>query len=139
MSEQTIFELIHTIEQVTYKTLVKWRQVNESNLGISHILALRELKIKGESRPSDLANTLNFTPASLTHLSAKLLDAELITRRTDEVDRRISYWNITDKGRAILVEAHRDGQALHSELFSHLSKDEQEQLLKIYSKLKNSL
>lgn len=139
MSKQTIFELIHTIEQVTYKTLVKWRQVNASNLGISHILALHELKINGESRPSDLANTLNFTPASLTHLSAKLLDAGLITRRTDEVDRRISYWNITDQGRAILVDAHRDGQTLHAELFSHLSEEEQEQLLKIYSKLKNSL
>lgn len=139
MNEQTVFDLIHTIEQVTYKTLVKWKQMSKHNLGTSHILALHQLKINGESRPSDLASTLNFTPASLTHLSIKLLELELITRRTDDVDRRISYWNITEEGLIMLSEAQADGLVLHSELFSHLSKEEQEMLLKIYSKLNEAL
>lgn len=63
---------------------------------------------------------------------------DLITRRTDEVDRRISYWNLTEEGKAVLKEAQKDGQVLQAELFSHISKEEQEILLKNYIKLKNA-
>lgn len=43
----------------------------ESGHGISRVLALHQLLLNGESRPSDLATALNFSPASLTHLSEK--------------------------------------------------------------------
>lgn len=139
MSEKTIFELLHTIEQVTHKILVRWRQSSAIDLGISHILVLHELSIHGETRPSDLAKNLNFTPASLTHLSTKLTKQKLIVRRQDETDRRTSYWSITDKGLDILSEAQENGQVVRKELFSHLSREEQSTLLTIYKKLNDSL
>lgn len=139
MSNQTIFELLHTIEQVTHKMHVKWRQQADYDLGISHILALHELQVHGESRPSDLARILNFTPASLTHLSTKLLNKELITRRQDDTDRRITYWTITNKGEALLTVAQKDGQHLRLNVFSHLTEAEQQSLLSIYTKLNHSL
>lgn len=139
MSGQTIFELLHTIEQVTHKMLVQWRQQTDYDLGISHILVLHELRLNGESRPSDLARILNFTPASLTHLSTKLSNKELITRRQDILDRRITYWEITESGKSLLDEAQSDGQHLRKKLFAHLTDAEKQSLLSIYKKLNESL
>jgi DNA-binding MarR family transcriptional regulator len=139
MPNQTIFELLHMIEQVTHKMHVNWRQQVDYDLGVSHIVALHELQMNGESRPSELARLLNFTPASLTHLSTKLSDKELITRRQDETDRRIIYWTITKKGEELLDEAQKDGQHLRMKVFSHLTEMEQQSLLSMYTKLNKAL
>ncbi|MBD7983287.1 MarR family transcriptional regulator [Sporosarcina sp. Sa2YVA2] len=139
MSQKTIFELLHTIEQVTHKMLVRWRQASTIDLGISHILVLHELSVHGESRPSDLAKNLNFTPASLTHLSTKLTKQKLISRRQDETDRRTSYWSLTEIGLEVLTEAQENGHIVRKDLFSHLSEEEQTTLLAIYTKLNQTL
>ncbi|QTD41985.1 MarR family winged helix-turn-helix transcriptional regulator [Sporosarcina sp. Te-1] len=139
MPEQTLFELIHTIEKVTYKMLVHWKEASDIDLGITHILVLHELHNRGDSRPSDLAKTLHVTPASLTHLSTKLLKWNLITRTKDETDRRTTYWAITEKGADLLKKAQMDGQQLHKQFFAHLTPEEQETLLRIYQKLDSAL
>jgi DNA-binding MarR family transcriptional regulator len=115
------------------------RQNAESDLGISHILVLHELRNNGESRPSDLAAILGFTPASLTHLSTKLGNKKLITKRQDESDKRVSFWKITKDGEELLDRAQEEGQIVRKEIFSHLTEDEQQALLEIYIKLDNSL
>lgn len=133
--EQTFFNLLHTMDQVTNKMLIRFQRESELSLGISHILVLLELHNNGELRPSDLAETLGYTPASLTHLSTKLIKNEYITLRNDKEDRRTKYWNITPLGLEVLNEAKRYGQQVRTEFFSHLSAAEQSQLLKIYTKL----
>ncbi|WP_368665189.1 MarR family winged helix-turn-helix transcriptional regulator, partial [Sporosarcina sp. P29] len=85
-----------------------------------------------------LAETLGFTPASLTHLSSKLIKNECITLRNDEDDRRTKYWKITPKGLEILVEAQKCGMKVRSEFFSHLSDAERNSLVQIYTKLNNT-
>ncbi len=139
MSEKTIFELIHSFEQVNHKMTVKWKSRSAHDLGISHIIVLHELRLDGECRPSDLAKRLGFTPASLTHLAIKLSDQELIIRRQDDLDRRTTFWSITEKGIALLDQAQSDGQATRKDLFSQLSDKEMESLLTIYQKLNRSL
>ena len=139
MKDQTIYQLIHKIEQVTHRILVKMRQNAESDLGISHILVLHELRTHGECRPSDLASILGFTPASLTHLSNKLLKKSLISKRQDESDKRVSFWEITKDGETLLDKAQEEGQIVRKEIFSHLTESEQQSLLEIYIKLDKSL
>lgn len=139
MNNQTIYQLIHKIENVTHRILVKMRQNSDSDLGTSHILVLHELRINGESRPSDLAAILGFTPASLTHLSTKLDKKKLITKRQDENDKRVSYWKITKDGEILLDRAQLEGQIVRKEIFSHLTEDDQKALLAIYTKLDKSL
>ena len=139
MTDKTIFELIHAFEQVNHKMTVRWKSRSAHDLGISHIIVLHELRQDGECRPSDLAKRLGFTPASLTHLSTKLANQKLITRRQDDLDRRTTYWTITEKGIALLDQAQKGGQATREELFSHLTEEEQETLLAIYQKLEKSL
>ncbi|WP_232329789.1 MULTISPECIES: MarR family winged helix-turn-helix transcriptional regulator [unclassified Sporosarcina] len=136
--EQTVFNLVHLMDQVTNKMLIRFQQESELSLGISHILVLLELHKKGEQRPSDLAETLGFTPASLTHLSTKLINSGYITLRNDEEDRRTKYWKITPLGLEILEEAQRYGRKVRTEFFSHLSEAERRNLLEIYTKLNDT-
>ncbi|RID82714.1 MarR family transcriptional regulator [Peribacillus asahii] len=139
MEKQTIFELIHMMDQLTNNMIIKWNKMFEENLGISHILVLNYLKEHGKSRPSDIAKALGLTPPSLTHLSEKLVQKELAIRVVDQEDRRIIYLSITNKGVEMVHTAHEKGKALRTNLFEALSEEERQQLLTIYEKLNHSL
>ncbi|PAE29224.1 MarR family transcriptional regulator [Paenibacillus sp. 7884-2] len=135
MKEQTIFELIHSMDQVTNNLIIQWNKQFKENLGISHILVLGHLKRNGKSRPSDIAKALGLTPPSLTHLSEKLVQRKLAIRLVDENDRRIIYLAITDDGIEMVKKAHDEGKALRGSLFDRLTEQEVQQLLVIYEKL----
>ncbi len=138
-NDKNIFELLHTIEKISYQMVVKWQQRSDNDLGISHILVLQELVNEGESRPSDIAKKLNFTPASLTHLSMKLTKQGLIERRQSKEDKRTKYLSITDAGKELVDKAYNDGIEVRRELFSHISTEEQQKMLEIYRKLDEAL
>ncbi|MED3551747.1 MarR family winged helix-turn-helix transcriptional regulator [Cytobacillus praedii] len=135
MEEQTIFEIIHNMDKVTNKLIIQWSKMFNEDLGITHILVLGHLLKSGKSRPSDIARNLGLTPATLTHLSEKLVRKELAIRIADESDRRIMYLGITDKGIDIVHKANEYGQLLRRNLFEKLTGEEKEQLLKIFGKL----
>ncbi|OCA91727.1 MarR family winged helix-turn-helix transcriptional regulator [Pseudobacillus wudalianchiensis] len=135
MEHETIFDLLHTMDQVTNKLIIHWNKTFKENLGISHILVLSHLNEHGKSRPSDIAKALGLTPPSLTHLSEKLIQKKLAVRLADENDRRILYLDITDTGRSVLKKAHLEGQYLRRKLFEKLTAEERKQLLAIYEKL----
>ncbi|KAB7707219.1 MarR family transcriptional regulator [Bacillus aerolatus] len=135
MENETFFELLHTMDQVTNKLIIHWNKTFNENLGISHILVLSHLNDYGKSRPSDIAKALGLTPPSLTHLSEKLITKKLAVRLADENDRRILYLDITDPGREMLVKAQTEGQNLRKQLFEKLTAEERQQLLAIYEKL----
>lgn len=138
MEEQTIFEIIHNIDKVTNNMIIQWNKMFGEDLGISHILVLSHLKNNGTSRPSDIAKALGLTPATLTHLSEKLVQKTLVNRLRDEADRRVSYLGITSKGLEIIKRANTDGQKLRTALFERLTEEERLQLLKIFEKLSHN-
>ncbi|HEK9099653.1 MarR family transcriptional regulator [Bacillus pfraonensis] len=139
MKEKSIFLLIHSMNQVTNHLIIQWNKMFKENLGISHILVLGHLKENGKSRPSDIAKTLGLTPATLTHLSEKLVKKKLATRLVDDDDRRIVYLAITDKGIDMIKKAHEEGKAIRIDLFEKLTDEERQHLLSIYEKLNNSI
>ncbi|XXM73043.1 MarR family winged helix-turn-helix transcriptional regulator [Lysinibacillus sphaericus] len=139
MKDQSIFELLHTMDQVTNKLIIQWNKSFKESLGISHILVLSHLQVNGKSRPSDIAKNLGITPPSLTNLANKLASRDLIVRAFDEKDRRNSYLEITDAGIEMVNKAADEGQNLRRNLFEKLSKDERRQLTSIYEKLNHFL
>ena len=138
MKEQTIFEIIHNMDQVTNQLIIQWNKIFHEDLGVSHILVLGHLCTHGKSRPSDIAKTLGFTPPTLTHLSEKLVKKKLIARLADESDRRIIYLAVTDEGKKVLEQANEEGQVLRKQLFEKLTNEEKIQLASIYQKLNTS-
>lgn len=137
MKEQTIFELIHSMDQFTNHLIIQWNKTFKEDLGISHVLVLGHLKQNGKSRPSDIARTLGLTPPSVTHLSEKLVRRKLAIREVDENDRRIVYLAITDEGIDIVNKAHEEGRTLRENLFDKLTDEEVKQLLILYNKMNN--
>lgn len=112
MNDQTVFELIHAMEQVTNRMIIKWNQSFNEGLGISHILLLSHLKRDGKMKPIDLAESLGIAPSSISHLIQKLSKRYYIKRIPDLNDKRISYLEITDEGLEVLKKAAEDGHQL---------------------------
>lgn len=135
MREETVFEIIHNMDQFTNQLIVQWHKTFGEELGVSHILVLGQLSIDGKSRPSDIAKSIGLTPPTVTHLCEKLVKKELIVRSKDEDDRRIIYLSITPSGVQILERANEEGQVLRKKLFEKLTSEEQAQMLAIYKKL----
>ena len=133
----TLFELLHEMDKVNAKMILSWKKLFQVNIGISHILVLSYLKDNGPSRPSDIAKYLEFAPASLTHLSDKLITNHYCLRKADSEDRRISYLALTQLGLDVLEQATVLGQELKKEYFKVLTDDEISQMLLIYTKLNN--
>lgn len=139
MNDQTVFELIHTMEQVTNRMIIKWNQSFNEGLGISHILLLSHLRRNGKMKPIDAAASLGIAPSSISHLIQKLSKRQYIARVPDLKDKRVSYLEITDAGLDILKKAAEDGHQLQRNTFAHLTNEEKEQLLTIYQKLNLTL
>lgn len=123
------------MDKVNNRLIIEWNKMFNENIGISHVLVLSHLKLHGKSRPSDIAKALGIAPPSITHLSEKLIQKELAVRVTDEIDKRILYLEIRDKGLNILTKAQEEGKILRKQLFEKLTAEQQQQLLNIYTKL----
>lgn len=139
MEEETIFDILHNMDQVTNNLIIQWQKLFHTDLGITHILVLGHLKRFGPKRLSELASTLGLTRPTLTHLSEKLVKKNLVKRIFSEEDRRAIYLEITKDGEKVLMSAHIKGQELRKRLFQVLTPKEQTQLLKIYQKLSKAI
>lgn len=135
MEEETIFKIIHNMDQFTNNLIVEWNKTFNQELGVSHVLILGHLNIYGKQRLSDIAKVIGLTPPTVTHLSDKLVKKGFAARCKDEEDRRIIYLGITDAGKEVLERANREGQVLRRKLFEKLLPEERRQMLHIYQKL----
>lgn len=83
----------------------------------------------------ELTERLGIQPGSVSEVLAKLENAGLILRTSSETDRRTTDIQLTPLGQAEAEDAARQRQMRHQEMFSCLSEDEKETLLKLAEKL----
>lgn len=137
-SEQTIFQIIHTMDKFTKQLIIKWNKDFNEELGISHVLTLDYLSKIEYAKPSEIANVLGLKRPTVTSLTEKLVKRGFIKRIYDDSDRRTIYIKITESGREILRRANESGQILRRNMFMKLSEEERDELLRLYLKLNNS-
>ena len=135
MNQENLFDLIHSIEQISNEHIVEFTSRYSYPIGVSAVLVLAELRENGALRQSDLADMLSYTKGAVTHIATKLVNHGLVKRLYDEDDRRTVYLSITDKGTNALIEAQNIGESIFLELFEGLSKDELNEYLRIQRKL----
>ena len=135
MNQENLFDLIHSIEQISNEHIVEFTSRFSYPIGVSSILVLAELKKNGALRQSDLADKLDYTKGAVTHIASKLVSNHLAERLSDEDDRRTVYLRITDKGIIALSEAQKIGESIFLELFQALSKEELHEYLRLQRKL----
>lgn len=101
--------------------------------------ALGVLAKEGTLIQSQLAEILDIRPSSLTELLSKLEDRGLITRTTDEDDKRVTKVSITDEGKKIIENDDESADKMLDTVFEGLSDDEVNELSQLFDKLNTSL
>lgn len=73
---------------------------------------------------SDLAESLEITPATLTNKVKRMEKAGLVTRKRDQEDERVSRIYLTDKGRGMMEQLHQNMIEMEAIILEGFSSDE---------------
>lgn len=101
---------------------------SDETLGLSQLSALSSLMRSGPLSPTALAELERIQPPSMTRVITALEERGLVERAPHLSDRRQSVIEITEAGRAIVLEDRRRRAAWLAMRFATLSKDEQAQI-----------
>ena len=83
----------------------------------------------------ELTARLGIQPGSASEVIAKLENAGLVERTASEEDRRTANISLTEDGLRQAENAMEQRKRRHTEMFSHLSGEEKEQLLALLEKV----
>lgn len=95
----------------------------------SQLLVLREVEAREEVTPGSIAQRLQFSHATITAITDRLVDLGLVTRTRGERDKRQILLNATAEGRQRLADAPDMLQEIFAERFAALSAWEQAMIL----------
>ncbi|HEY96872.1 MAG TPA: MarR family transcriptional regulator [Dehalococcoidia bacterium] len=108
-------------------------------IGVPHFEIMMVLEEAGTQHITEIGEKLLISRPQMTFLIDRLVSLEMVARRTDETDRRLSNISLTDKGKAILKEKDQVLRANFTEKLSRLTDDELQQLAESLKGLKNIL
>lgn len=87
----------------------------------------------------ELAEKLRIKPATITVMLGRMEKSELVTRRQDEQDQRVSRVYITDKGRDVCKRLKNVMLILNEECFSNFTEDEKVLLRRLLMQMRENL
>ncbi len=107
----------------TDNMLIKYlnRSLSGYNLNMTDFSVLDLLFQKGERTIQKIAEKVMITSGSITYVINKLEKMELVSRRKDKNDSRISYIRLTSHGKEILINILPLQMEKINEVFSELS------------------
>lgn len=88
---------------------------------------------------TEMAESMGVTPSAITLLADRLHGAGLLWRERDQGDRRIVRMKLTEVGAAKLAELEIRHVAIMRKSIGLLPQDDQDQLLRIYTRLADLL
>lgn len=95
--------------------------MNQAGLSMAQMVGLHVLIFRGACSVSALAACLRLSPAATSHLVDRLVQAALVERTEDAVDRRSKRLAITEKGRALVQRVQEERARELSAVMSRLS------------------
>lgn len=99
---------------------------------------LKLLLMKGSMTQKELQNYLDIKAGSMSEIIMKLENSGLITRKKDETDKRKYKIILTQQGEKVAHQNADINQQQQSKLFAALSEQEQQELLRLLTKLLNN-
>lgn len=100
---------------------------------------LRALWEQEGLKHTELAKSLNITPATVTKMLQRMEKAGFVQRRPDLEDQRVSRVYLTEAGRAIQSEVQYIWQKMEDETFGSFSQEELTELWKYLVQIRNNL
>lgn len=106
------------------------RQQAVGDITPSQLSALASIAKHGELSLGTLASIERIAPPSMTRIAARLEEQGLVSRRSDDADRRVARVAISDSGRAVLDEIRNRRDAYLAVRIRDLTDEERELLSK---------
>lgn len=92
----------------------------------------------GQSQ-KELADKLRIKPATVTVMITRMEKSDLVTRKQDEQDQRISRVFITEKGREMCNKLKSIFEILNDECFSNFTEEEKVLLRRFFLQMRDNL
>jgi len=96
------------------------------------------LHCDGQSQ-KDLASKLNIKAPTITTMVKRMEKAELVERRQDDQDQRISRVYITEKGKEVCNELIEVKKVIDAETFNNFTEEEQMLLRRLLMQMRDNL
>jgi len=100
---------------------------------------LRRLRDGGPDTISGLADRMELNQTTISNVVLSLHESGYVAKEKDTRDRRVTRVAISDAGLRSLQDIETDRTERMRRLFSHLTEDDLEELLRILEKLRRSL
>ena len=117
------------------RTLIKTTLADiTADVKLIHFEILHLLKIEGKLHVAEIGEKLQIAKAQMTHLIEKLVELDLVARKSDAADRRILNIDLTAKGKNLLEE-HEN--AMLNAVRDNMSSLSEKELATLSSSLRN--
>lgn len=105
----------------------------------SSLEALQLLAKETDVTAGRIAEYLDIKPSSVTQLIKKLEENELVERRKSEQDARVTFVDLTEKGREMASSRTENTTSIQQTLFGGLSEEELQQFYSVLTRLNEKL
>lgn len=138
---RAIDEFIEFIETVARSPFQRERVLGAAKARISGagLTALRLIARNGPIAGTEVARRLGVDQSTASRQIRPLEDAGLISRSTDDADRRVAWLEVTDQGRAVLERIHGQRQADAELVLADWSADDVATLAALLDRFKASM
>lgn len=92
----------------------------------------------GQSQ-KELSEKLKVKPSTITVMLKRLEKSNIIQRKMDEVDQRVSRVYLTDEGKKVCMELNEVIKIINKECFKNFTIDEQVILRRLFMQMKENL
>mgnify|MGYP003604789966 FL=1 len=134
-------ERVSAVMPVMCKSMVRYEQnaLTKGEVSLPQFWAMSWLATNRDATMHDLARAMNMKASTATMLVDRLVEARLLSRERDGVDRRRVLVRLTNKGRTMLEEVHTQKRKALQETFRPLTPDERQQYLHLIETLAQRL
>lgn len=112
--------------------------VSATGVGVSDFAILEVLHREGARPVNFLGEKVALTSGSVTTAIDRLQEKQLVVRKHDDADGRITNVHLTRKGQAIVTRHEKEHAATFDEMVNGLSKSERRKLRKALKRLRKA-
>ena len=135
-----IAAFIELVSRLTLSTRVQQRFAGTTNLvSRSELLALQALGRNGRLTYGDLAERLGLDPTTVSRLATGLLHLDLVTRESDESDKRKAWLELTRAGAQVLRQVESVYIEYYEVAIAEWTSEERAAARKVLAHLRDSL
>jgi DNA-binding MarR family transcriptional regulator len=117
-----VIELQHKVNRMLRRQVPDaWMELS---LTLAQLKSLFFISSEGNTNVRKLAAALSVTSANVTGIVDRLVKQGLVTRRENPEDRRMLLLQVTDKGRALIIDLRERQISRLSEILDYMSPDE---------------